>query len=663
MLGDFAPALFTAGLILCAYTLGKVFRPLEKPLRAVAGGFCMLVAIRYVWWRWTQSVPADQSWPQEIWAYLFLLFETATVCSSVLTKMFMARTIDRRPQADALSSVYDPTVPVDIFIPTYNEDARILRRTLAGALNVRHGNKRIWLCDDKARPEIGALAREFGVEYLTRPDNSHAKAGNLNHAYRVANATDRPPEFAIVLDADFIAMPAFLERTLPLFRDPKVGCVQTPQHFFNEDPVQQNLMCGAVWPDEQRFFFNFLLPCKDAWGAAFCCGTGVVFRMAALNANGGMATETVTEDMLTSFQIEEYGYRTIMLNEPLSFGLAPENLAEYVAQRCRWCLGAVQQIRTRWNPFGTAKMSLINRLSILDVEMYWLCTYPFRLLMIAAPIVYWWTGTAVINASLLQLIIWLAPALLAEITFMSSYAEGRVLPIMNDVNHLAVAWPITLSVLTGLLRPKGRAFRVTMKGADPERTGLLVHWKIITPFLVMIVATLIGILINSGPFSAAAARPGYSANVFWSVINMVILLLSTTIAVELPQRRYNLRFDRDDQPVDVRIDGVWTRGILHDISLDGLRVTVPEFSKERLEGAVIEMPEMALGGEPGRLLHGRIGWVRRAGSIARFSPMAAPDYARLVSLLYLPNTIGHIDDVRPTKVVAALFRRVFLAKT
>src|SRR6202007_1969512 len=171
----------------------------------------------------------------------------------------------------------------------------------------------------------------------------------------------RTPQFVLLLDADFIPSRQILRRTLGLFEAADVGIVQTPQHFFNHDPVQVNLACNNVWPDEQRFFFNVLLPSKDAWGAAFCCGTSAVFRVAALEAVGGLATETVTEDMLTSFKMREYGWRTIFLNERLSLGLAPEGLSEYVTQRGRWCLGAIQQLRTRWSCFGRNRLRLITR--------------------------------------------------------------------------------------------------------------------------------------------------------------------------------------------------------------------------------------------------------------------------------------------------------------
>ena len=61
------------------------------------------------------------------------------------------------------------------------------------------------------------------------------------------------------------------------------------------------------------FFFEIVMPAKDAWGAAFYCGTSAGFRAEALLVTQGMATETVTEDTHTSFKMEEHGYCTIYL--------------------------------------------------------------------------------------------------------------------------------------------------------------------------------------------------------------------------------------------------------------------------------------------------------------------------------------------------------------
>ena len=79
-------------------------------------------------------------------------------------------------------------------------------------------------------------AAEKGVHYVRRPDRLHAKAGNLNHGLSVTRG-----ELFAVFDADFAASRNFLYRTVGFFDDPRIGIVQTPQHFFNPDPIQLNL--------------------------------------------------------------------------------------------------------------------------------------------------------------------------------------------------------------------------------------------------------------------------------------------------------------------------------------------------------------------------------------------------------------------------------------
>ena len=71
---------------------------------------------------------------------------------------------------------------VDVFVPTFNEDPALLRATLEACVRMDYPHK-TYVLDDGQRPEIAALARELGVNYISRPDNRHFKAGNLNHAF------------------------------------------------------------------------------------------------------------------------------------------------------------------------------------------------------------------------------------------------------------------------------------------------------------------------------------------------------------------------------------------------------------------------------------------------------------------------------------------------
>ena len=59
-----------------------------------------------------------------------------------------------------------------------------------------------------------------------------------------------------------------------------------------------------VWPDEQRYFFDVVMASKDAWGAAFCCGTSSVIRFPALQRIGGFPTDSVTEDYLVTLKLK-----------------------------------------------------------------------------------------------------------------------------------------------------------------------------------------------------------------------------------------------------------------------------------------------------------------------------------------------------------------------
>jgi cellulose synthase (UDP-forming) len=537
----YVPILLAIGIPLCFILLLGARNPFTRIVLSVS---CIFLAIRYIMWRYTMSMPQEQEWWQDIWAWCFFFVETCTILSSVFAYFFMSRRKDRSRDADNPIAPENREAPVAVFICTYNENYQILERTLVGATSVQHPNITVWLCDDGNRAWAKELAEEFGAKYCPRIKGTHAKAGNFNNALWHALQTDNPPKFILLLDADFVASKNIVQRILPLFNEPDVGIVQTPQHFFNPDPIQTNLLCVNSWPDEQRFFFNELLPCKDAWGAAFCCGTSAMFRVEALVKAGGMATETVTEDMLTTFRLGEYGYRTVFLNERLSLGLAPEGLAEYIGQRGRWCLGAIQQVYTKWSPWGRAKVSLINRISCFDGIMHWTFGFLFKIMMMLAPAIYWWTGSAVMASTVEDMLEQLAPYLLCVLLFMYCLAGNRVLPIMTDVSHLICAPAIVRSVVTGYIKPYGQKFKVTAKGTNSEK--VVVQWRLLMPFLFVALMTISGMVINMQAQSSLYGTPGFTINVFWSVFNVFVLVSACMVCVELPRKRKDERFPANE---------------------------------------------------------------------------------------------------------------------
>jgi cellulose synthase (UDP-forming) len=541
----------------------------SRPVRGLAALATIALAIRYLWWRYAMSLPepAEQNLLQQTWTWLFLLTETVASLTSISMIAWMSRWRSRSEEADRCQGSPLVAAPVDVFIATYNEPFDILERTIVSATCIDHPDLRVWVLDDGARQWVRELAEELGAHYICRVKGLHAKAGNVNNGLAHALSTGRRPQFVLLLDADFTVSRNILQRTLGLFGAEDVAIVQTPQHFFNPDPIQSSLLGVSTWPDEQRFFFNYLLEAKDAWGAAFCCGTSAVIRVSALEAIGGMATETVTEDMLTTFKLEELGYRTIFLNEQLSLGLAPEGLQDYVKQRARWCLGSIQQMYTRWSFFGAARIGLVSRLSCLDAASYWMFTFPFKLMLITAPLVFWWTGTAVVNADAQDIVYWLAPSVAASLIFLHMYGGNRVMPVMTDVSQLLSAFAIVSTVAVGLAKPWGHPFNVTTKGRSTN--GFTFHWGIAAPFLFMVVATLLGMLINLSPYSPVKSAPGYTLNIIWSMVSVAVLLLTIHICIEPPKRRRDERFVSGEKAVLVTEGGKTLDCVVGDLSVGG----------------------------------------------------------------------------------------------
>ena len=124
---------------------------------------------------------------------------------------------------------------VDVYIPTYNEPMSIVRATVLGAIAMDWPPEklRVFLLDDGRREEFREFAAECGIGYITRSDNLHAKAGNLNNALAQTEG-----EFVAIFDSDHIATRAFLQMTMGwMVAEPRNALVQTPHHFYSPDPV------------------------------------------------------------------------------------------------------------------------------------------------------------------------------------------------------------------------------------------------------------------------------------------------------------------------------------------------------------------------------------------------------------------------------------------
>lgn len=330
----------------------------------------LTVSCRYLWWRYTETLNWDD--PVSLVCGLLLLFaETYAWVVLVLGYFQTIWPLNRQPVAmpDDINSW--PTI--DLMVPTYNEDLGVVKPTIYAALGIDWPKDKIniYILDDGNRPAFKAFAAEVGVHYIARPTHEHAKAGNINHALKQANG-----EFVAIFDCDHVPTRSFLQLTLGwFFKDTKLGILQTPHHFFSPDPFERNLGRFRQTPNEGTLFYGLVQDGNDMWDATFFCGSCAVLRRSALDAVGGIAVETVTEDAHTSLRMHRKGYSSAYIRIPQAAGLATESLSAHIGQRIRWARGMVQIFRLD-NPLFGKGLRWVQRLCYVNAMLHFLSGVP-----------------------------------------------------------------------------------------------------------------------------------------------------------------------------------------------------------------------------------------------------------------------------------------------
>ncbi len=460
--------------------------------RAVVVGILLMLVTRYLLWRSLTTLNVSDPLNGVFSIGLFLL-ENFLLLTNILQLFLMLWVKDRRPEAnrlaiDVVEGRFTPSV--DILIPTYNEPAYILKRTVIGCQALEYANKKIYLLDDTRREEIRQLAEELGCEYITRPNNRHAKAGNLNHALAYTQG-----EFIVVFDADFIPTKNFLIRTVGFCQDPTVALVQTPQSYYNADPIARNLGLDNVITPEEEVFYRQIEPLKDGAGSVVCSGTSFVVRRSALEHAGGFVTESLSEDYFTGIKLSAKGYRLVYLNEKLSAGLAAENIAAYATQRLRWARGTLQAFFIDSNPLTIRGLNPLQRLAHLEGLLHWFSSIP-RIGFLLMPLAYSFLGVIPIRASVQEMLYFFMPYYLVQLAVFSWLNHRSRSALLSDIYSLVLAFPLVLTIIQVMLSPFSKGFNVTAKGTVSDRFSF--NWKLALPLLLLFIPNAISSVARFG---------------------------------------------------------------------------------------------------------------------------------------------------------------------
>jgi cellulose synthase (UDP-forming) len=552
------------GLLIGLLVMGRLLDPLQARDRILFGSTTGALLMMYALWRWHDTLPAFAFSVQNLWEYFFFAFEALAIGYTMMSIVILFRHIDRSGQADAAQDRMEREggfPPVDVFICTYDEPIEILEKSILTALALDYPDATVWVLDDTRREWLREYCEAVGARYVTRDNNRHAKAGNLNNGLAVTAARTNAP-LILVLDADFAPRPDFLKRTVGLLSNPDVAVVQTPQFYYNPDPIQHNLLAAQSWVDDQRFFFDVFQPAKDAWGCAFCVGTSFVVRRDRLNEIGGFPNQAISEDINLTYTMLANGYQTWWLNEKLSIGLSAEGIPEYITQRARWCLGTIQVALLRGGPFFGSGFTFTQRWHYLHGVLNWLCK-PFLVLLLIAPPIYWFAGMPAFETDYLSFLRYGVPALLAQIIYMAWISRSRTLPFFMEATHAVTAFAVTVTLVSAAFKPFGRPFKITDKGGD--RSAPRIHWKLASVFGLISLSSAVSIVwAFVSPYAASEISSLDFFNLLWAGIAMLIAFIAFLVCFELPRGEALFAVDEaaklalDDHVVSGRVTGLST---------------------------------------------------------------------------------------------------------
>jgi cellulose synthase (UDP-forming) len=600
-----------------------VIRLSPKPgiwTRRLVGGILLVLLVRYFVWRSFSTLnlsnPVDGTF-----SILLLVMEFLAMASGMIQLLLMFAIRDRHQEANryseaAIANNYNPTI--DILIPTYNEPDFILKRTIMGCQALDYENKTIYLLDDTRRPQIEQLAQKLGCHYMTRPDNSYAKAGNLNNALRQTYG-----ELVVVFDADFVPTTNFLQRTIGFFQKENIALVQTPQSFYNSDPISRNLGLDNVLTSEEEVFYRFMQPIKDGVGSVVCAGTSFIARRSALQEIGYFSTESVSEDYFTGIRLAAQGYELVYLDEKLSAGLAAESITAHIDQRLRWAMGTLQALFINSNPLTIPGLNFWQRLGHLEGILHWFTCIP-RLFFLFVPLVYIFGGVNPFLITVKEVVYIFLPYYVLQLTVFAWLNMRSRSALLSDLYSLVQTFPVSLTVMKVILSPFAKGFKVTPKGLAKDRFNY--NWTLAFPMFAILVATLIS-------FSMSLFNPPESSiniGLWWSGYNLILVSVALLTLLDLPKPSFYEWF-KSDRAIAIVSNNQIYQGIASKVSEEGLELFI-DSPVELNTNITIEILGEQL------VLSGRVTRTYIADhnlrAIVKFSNLTLEQHRNLVKMLY-----------------------------
>jgi cellulose synthase (UDP-forming) len=256
---------------------------------------------------------------------------------------------------------------VSVLLPIRNE-SEVVERLIDAACRLQYpgGLLEILVLDDSSDRTTGLArgrvdlhaAQGVDIRLIKRQNRKGYKAGNLVNGIQQSRG-----EFFAIFDADFVPPGDFLLKTIPCFKDSKLGFLQTGIGYENRD-VSFLTRFQAMEMGHQQYVTVGLSEDGDM---ASLSGSSCVWRKTCVDALGGWNASTVTEDVDLGYRAQFGEWNYAYLRDVVSMSTLPETISAYRIQRERWGRGLIHSGFKHCKQMLSQRMPLIKRMHAISV--------------------------------------------------------------------------------------------------------------------------------------------------------------------------------------------------------------------------------------------------------------------------------------------------------
>jgi len=281
---------------------------------------------------------------------------------------------DQAPKFDLSNPDEIPFVTIQL--PVYNE-LYVMERLLENISKMEYPKNKleIQVLDDSNDESFQVTANHIKVlkqsgldiKHVIRDGRKNFKAGALKEGLKVAKG-----EYIAIFDADFMPKKDWLKRTIPYFKDPEVGVVQTRWSHINRNyslltkvqafALDAHFTLEQVGRNSKGHFINFN-------------GTAGVWRKKCIIDAGNWEGDTLTEDLDLSYRAQLKNWKFKYLEDVETPAELPVVISAARTQQFRWNKGGDENFRKMmWkvlkNENISAKTKVHGLLHLLNSTMF-----------------------------------------------------------------------------------------------------------------------------------------------------------------------------------------------------------------------------------------------------------------------------------------------------